>query len=296
MKIICPICNGYGETQQTDIDYDDCRKCNGTGKINKGMYYVIQENLFREYGFKALMEHLGRNNIDHEIVKYIPFSEKLEVKTNRKDVFFFGSSNAGMVAKKKYNWNPGHFINDNFTMENYLPAYKENMLNSDAKIMSIKEFKDMRTQDLKDGGVIIGFFARPLGDGKEFTGQTFNVEDWDEYTKDNSVLTEDVKILFAPIKTTQQEIRCWMIDGQPVTISQYKIGSRGNYLNMDHNDEAIIFARQMAKIYQPARAFCLDICLYDDEYKIVELGCINHCGFYDANMSKLIQGLENMVI
>jgi len=85
-----------------------------------------------------------------------------------------------------------------------------------------------------------------------------------------------------------------MIDGEPVTISQYKIGSRGNYLNMDHNDEAIIFAKKTAKIYQPDRAYCLDICLYNDEYYIVELGCINHCGFYDANMGKLIDSLESM--
>src|SRR5215831_15465831 len=102
------------------------------------MYYVIQENLFREYGFKFLIGHLNglifqqdgkREPVDFEVVKYIPFSEQLEVKTSRKDVFFFGSSNAGMVAKKKYDWNPGHFINENFTMEKYLPAFGEHMLN-----------------------------------------------------------------------------------------------------------------------------------------------------------------------
>jgi len=267
------------------------------------MYYVIQENLFREYGFKALKEHLDKlklfkanqdmlpgekfTDVDYEIVKYIPFSEQLEVKTNRKDVFFFGSSNAGMVGKRKYDWKPGHFINDNFTMEKYLPAYRENMLNSDADIYSIKDWvTEARNIAANE------FFARPLGDGKEFTGQVFTLGAWEDYTKGNTVLTPEVKIMFAPIKHTQQEIRCWMVNGEPVTISQYKIGSRGNYLNMDHNQEAILFAKQMAKIYQPAAAFCLDICLYQDEYKIVELGCINHCGFYDANMGKLIDSLE----
>lgn len=253
------------------------------------MYYVIQENLFKEYGFKTLVEHLEKMGIEHEFVKYIPFSETLEVKTDRKDVFFFGSSNAGMVAKKKYNWTPGHFINDNFTMEEYLPAYKENMLNNDGDIYSIDDWKiEARNVGASE------FFARPLGDGKEFTGQVFDLENWEKYTKGNTVLTGDTRILFSPVKRTQQEIRCWIVDHEPVTISQYKIGSRGNYLNMDHNEEAVLFARQMAKIYQPARAFCLDICLHDDEYEIVELGCINHCGFYDANMGKLIDALEKM--
>lgn len=265
------------------------------------MYYVIQENLFREYGYKALIEHLdilkwkwanklSDSEVNYEVVKYIPFSEKLEVKTDRKDVFFFGSSNAGTVAKKKYNWQPGHFINDNFTMEKYLPEFKGNMLNSDGMMYDPSELSE-RIRNLGWGHHT--WFIRPVDDGKAFTGQIFTGIQWFEYERDNDSL-KDIKILVASPKTTQQEIRCWMIDGEPVTISQYKIGSRGNYLNMNHNDEAIIFARKMAKIYQPARAYCLDICLYNDEYYIVELGCINHCGFYDANMEKLIDGLEKM--
>lgn len=31
---ICPICRGKGEVQQTDIDWDDCRRCNGTGQTD----------------------------------------------------------------------------------------------------------------------------------------------------------------------------------------------------------------------------------------------------------------------
>jgi DnaJ-class molecular chaperone len=29
----CPRCGGSGEVQQTDIDWDKCRTCNGSGKI-----------------------------------------------------------------------------------------------------------------------------------------------------------------------------------------------------------------------------------------------------------------------
>jgi hypothetical protein len=263
---------------------------------NYNMYYVIQENLFREYGFVALHNDLilrklyTKNKVDFEIVKYIPFSEQLEVKTDRKDVFFFGSSNAGMVAKKKYNWTPGHFINENFTMEKYLPAFGSYMLNSDGRIRTPNELCEA-IKSLHFG--LHTLFIRPVGDGKEFTGEVFTGAQWLEYAENNDSL-KGIRVLTASPKTTQQEIRCWMIDGEPVTISQYKIGSRANYLNMDHNDEAIIFARKMSKIFQPARAYCLDICLYNDEYYIVELGCINHCGFYDANMGKLIDGLEKM--
>ncbi len=252
------------------------------------MYYVLQNNLFHEYAFDSLLHHLQRGEIPYEIVKYIPFSGVLEdLKTDRKDVFFFGSGGCG-IATEKYGWNPGHLINENFTFKKYLCAYGDNLLNSDGDIYTIEDWKVESLNVAANE-----FFARPLGDGKEFTGQIFSLKAWNDYVKDNSVLTPDTEIFFAPIKDPiQQEIRCWIVDGKPVTISQYKIGRRPNYLNMDNNEEAILFATKMAKIFSPAKAYCLDICLYQDEYKIVELGCINHCGFYDANMSKLIQALE----
>lgn len=31
--IDCPVCNGRGECQQTDVDWDECRNCSGTGKV-----------------------------------------------------------------------------------------------------------------------------------------------------------------------------------------------------------------------------------------------------------------------
>src|SRR5260221_6615147 len=100
------------------------------------MYYVLQSNLFKEYGFKALKECLERSHLEYEIVKYVPFSDEMTVHYKGKDVFFFGSANTGKVVEK-YGWNPGHVHNENFTFEKYLPAYGENLLYGDRFIMSI---------------------------------------------------------------------------------------------------------------------------------------------------------------
>ena len=37
----------------------------------------------------------------------------------------------------------------------------------------------------------------------------------------------------------------------------------------------------------------MDVCLVDNEYKIVECGCINSCGWYLCNIPKLINALED---
>lgn len=253
------------------------------------MYYIIQENLFKEFHFNTLIEYLKRYNLEHEIVKYIPFAEDIQYGTDRKDVWCFGSVSMAKHAYK-YGWNPGSMYNANHDMELQYKYYGANLLNSDGYFINVGEELPPTLP--------FAFFARPTKDTKSFSGQLFTAESWNEWIKDlnesntKQQLSKETRILVAPLKTTQQEIRCWIVDGKPVTISQYKIGARVNYLNMDNNEEAVIYATKMAKLYSPAKAFVLDICLYQDEYKIVEINCINCSGFYDLSMSKLIQALE----
>ena len=182
-----------------------------------------------------------------------------------------GSVNAAMVLGQK-DWNPGIMYNDNHNFENYIKVFGSNLLNSDG---IIKEFKIM------DGPKDFKFFARPTRDTKIFESKTFT-----------DICNETKVLVSTPKDNIQQEIRCWIVDGEPVTMSQYKIGRRVNMLNMDNNQESYIFAKKMAKLFSPSRAYVLDICLYEDDYKIVEINCMNMSGFYDANMSKLIQSLE----
>lgn len=254
------------------------------------MYYVIQENLFREHHFSTLTGYLFRNNLDYEIVRYRPFLEDIPVQTDRKDVWFFGSINAGKVFKKR-DWNPGIIYNENFDFDVYLKKYGRELLNYDAKIQSFGHIPFMDRREL---------FIRPTHDTKTFESNLYTESQWDSYvleaveSKTAELIDAETKVMYAcPKHDIQQEIRCWVVDGKFVTASQYRIGRRIAMLNMDHNEEARIFVKDMCKIYMPAKAFVMDICLYEDEYKIVELGCINHCGFYDADMSKLIQALEN---
>lgn len=255
------------------------------------MYYVIQENLFKEYHFKTLIEHLNRHKLDYETVEYKPFIHEVRVRTDRKDVMFFGSVNAAMVLMHK-DWYPGIFYNEGHDFEVYLSKYGENLLNSDGIIL---EFGNEAFS--KD--VFLPRFIRPTRDTKIFESKVWHKDEWEIYIKEATKSGElnnirnQTKIMVSQPKEIQQEIRCWIIDGIPVTMSQYKIGRRVNMLNMDNNEEAYIFAKDMAKIYSPSRAFVLDICLHNDEYKVVEINCLNMSGFYDGNMSKLIQALEN---
>jgi hypothetical protein len=254
------------------------------------MYYIIQQNLFKEHHFGTLTSFLTRHGFEYEVVSYRPFEDPV-VKTDRKDVWIFGSFNMGFkLADRK--WSPGLIYDPNmFNFEEYLTHYGEHLLNSDGKIQRVGNIQDWGPGEK---------FIRPTHDTKTFDSNVYTEKQWEDYIFeicDNETLDEvrsqTGMFYCTPKGGIQQEIRCWIVDGKMVTCSQYRIGRRINMLNMDHNEDVRVFVKDMCKIYQPARAFVMDICLYNDEYKIVELGCIHHCGFYDANMGKLIESIEN---
>lgn len=254
------------------------------------MYYIVQENLFKERNFDILINYFINNKMDYEIIKWIPFQENLEIKTDRTDVLVFGGVSLTKVAIEK-KWKPGVFYNENHDMEIYMRHYGEHMLNSDGVVFSSHEELPTVLPNV--------FFARPTQDTKLFSGGLFSRKGWEEsmraYMELKKGLEHNVRIFAASDKEyIQKEIRCWVVDGKVVTASQYKLGNLVTTKNYDHEIEAINFAQKMVDIYQPSRAFVLDICLHQDTYKVVEINCINSAGFYDANMNKLIQAFEAM--
>ena len=97
----------------------------------------------------------------------------------------------------------------------------------------------------------------------------------------------EAKIQCSTIKNIQKEIRYWIVDGEIITNSLYKLGSSVIY--DEYNDEdALQFVKDMISIYKPATSFVIDICQVDNKWKIVEINCINCAGFYKANIGKLL--------
>jgi hypothetical protein len=254
------------------------------------MYYVVQENTFSEENYNVLIDTLDRFNIKYEIVKVKPFIEDFKFKAKRKDVFCFGSVKMARLAKK-YGWHPGSLLNENHDYRVYSKYYKENLLNYDSKI---QRFGDDINEDI--------FFVRPCEDTKFFTGKVYTKDEWISWKENfykigaETSLTDNTEIQVSTPKNITKEFRFWIVGGEVVTGSLYRMGGwirRSEIVD----DGALEFCKQMVKIYQLAEAFVMDICevLIDDkpEYKIIELGCLNSAGFYCANMPKLIDAIEN---
>jgi len=246
------------------------------------MYYVIQENVFRELHYDRILQTIDRLGLDYEVIS-LHQSETVNSSTKRKDVFCFGSIKLARLAAS-LNWHPGSLMNNNHDYQVYSTHWPTDLLNSDSTVQSFNslvQFDGLR-------------FIRPTKDSKLFTGKVFSLQEWLQTKQrlQKAGKSGEEMIQIAKPKTIYQEIRCWVVNQQVITASTYKVGTAVRYTEFIDED-GINFATQMARQFQPAGAFVLDICLTDNGWKIVEVNCINSAGFYAANLQKLIIALED---
>lgn len=259
----------------------------GSSPIEATMFYIIQENLFREEGHQKLINTLEKFNLGYELIKVKPFIEELEFDTTETNVFVFGSLKLARLSKK-YGWTPGAVVTENHDYNVYSEHYKDNLLNYDSRVVRFgDDFEWIYDQH----------FIRPCLDSKVFTGKVFNKSEWPQFKNHMlngghvTSLTEDTLIQVASPKYLTQEVRCWVVDGKIVTQSTYR---RGSFLVYDEivDADAIEFAQSMVDKFQLSPTFVIDVGLTKNGWKIIECGSTSCAGFYDANMQKLVEALE----
>jgi hypothetical protein len=240
------------------------------------MFYIIQENVFREQHYDMLEKSLNRMGRSHAKVRIFPFVEKIikledltlqdsgynvddlpEFDPGRKDIFVFGSIKLARIVKKK-GWSPGYMMNENHDYLVYKEHYKDNLLNYDSRIFKISDKFEWTPDERK--------FIRPTQDTKSFTGQVFYEQEWEEHMQHNlrnyksEIFNEETLIQVSSVKKIYKEIRFWVVDGKVITGSQYRLGNQTIY-DEYYEDEAKEFAQSMVDKFQLAKAFVIDVCL-----------------------------------
>ncbi len=200
------------------------------------MLWVVQTNLYtqniRGDLFNAL-ERLGINYLavevdNNKITPDIPEGNLEPIITN-------GSIMLSNIARNR-GWKPGSLLNDNFSYDVWAPHYSDLLLNKKAVVSSLK---DAQVFDDK-------VFARPILDNKTFNGQVFTKRDFlkfqDECLNFKSGRPHpDTQILLSKPKNIGQEHRHYIVDGQIVTSSRYKLSSQPNFIEgCDENVKEVV--------------------------------------------------------
>jgi hypothetical protein len=264
------------------------------------MHWILQDNLFNEANYSNLVEALERLRIPYDVVKVVPFSHGLPWEQRitplvnpQGRVMVSGSISLATLAADR-GWTPGSFHNANHDYQVWKQHMQGHLLNDEAIVAPLSEIPHV--WDV--------FFIRPTEDTKSFSGQKM---DWVQFEAwRNQVLNlkeyyttidANTMVMMAPLKKIYREARFFVVDGQVITGSTYKLGSRV-LATQEVPPTMWEYAERMVKIWGPARAYVMDLALTDDAddgyNKIVEYNCCNCAGFYEIDIQKWVMAIQQM--
>lgn len=250
------------------------------------MLWIIQKNLYNENRRGDLLNALERMGIDYLAVDVQnntitpDIDDSIPIITN-------GSIMLSNIARAR-GWSPGSMLNDNYSYDIWSQQYKELLLNKNAKISSLRDAVITAEQ----------VFVRPILDNKTFNGKVFSRDEFLQFQKDSlnyklGSPNPDIQVLISQPKKIGQEHRHYIVEGEVVTSSRYKLAGQPNF--SEGCDQAVLdVVNQAIQIWTPSPAFVLDTYIAGDKIGIVEIGCICHAGLYEANIMKLVNALDSM--
>jgi hypothetical protein len=257
--------------------------------------WVIQNNLGRnmDQNLEKLIGFLEVQGVKWEHIPHIPFDESpVEGIDSEGITLFYGSTGFVDRVSRMNRWKPGVFFNPpRFAFQALREGFGENLLNYGSEILTVQE---LLARDLDPKGV---WFIRPAHDTKAFTGalfETWEIKDWERILKDATwKFRYDTVIQVAEPKVIIRELRSFVVDGKVSTSSYYGHGM----MKQPVFPEDIEYAKEMAKVYQPADIYTLDTCLLENgERKVVETNCFNSSGFYWSDIHKLVADVNHFLL
>lgn len=186
------------------------------------------------------------------------------------------------------------FINSIDYDRNTFDQFYYNKLNLPLLNDDIKTFKYSEVKNIE---LTKSMFFKPTSDLKAFSativwgGETLESViksgTYQEFDEDNET------ILMTSLKEPEFEWRFFIVNNEVITGSQYfKDGSLNTAPFESIPLDVLGKAEEYAKLYTPADIFVMDLCLIKDEIKIVEYNCWNASGFYDSNLEKLFEAVQ----
>lgn len=237
------------------------------------MKWLIQPVKVEQDKIQELMDMLVKAGISYDIV----YPYQGEVLNSDKTPYVFNDNETYFVCgsypltRNVYK----HRKESVFSLEDYsfndiMNIFEHhNFVNHDAKIIHSKDIVWNEEE----------YFIRPANDDKAFNGGIYN----------SNTFNYEGNIVIAQLKHISKEHRFFVINSEIVTGSLYKMnGSFSSSPLID--DGAMKFAQEMVKKFNHP-GFVIDIATIDNEYKIMELNCLNAAGFYDINLYKLINAV-----
>lgn len=194
----------------------------------------------------------------------------------------------------------GFYDKETYAVSNYSKYLGEEFLNESYIIMPLSKLAN--TSDFTAniiGSYISNYaFIKPNSGFKSFTGDTVDYSDIGNHCRSllKMGVNENELCIISPSKDIETfEFRFWIINGEIITNSVYSWASLDNFDKIEPDNEMVDYVNKIIKDIK-IPAYTVDICILEDEFKVVEINNIYTSGTYDCDLEKLYIGLRNLAI
>jgi hypothetical protein len=148
-------------------------------------------------------------------------------------------------------------------------------------------------------------FIRPSNGYKTFAGQVINYSNFESELKNikRYIGEDNPLVLVSKCFKILEEYRFIIVEGEVVSgakyFDKYNMGTFEPYYNKPcvHDDiELIEYASNLAKLYQPDKAFTMDICKTYSGYRLLEINSFNCASMYGNNYSTVVEAINKLAI
>jgi hypothetical protein len=245
------------------------------------MKWVLQKNIWNEYGYHRFEDSISKEGIDFDIVNLIPFTETFSNVINFTPTHIFGSGRFVNVCRKL-----GYPTYKSFKpIEDFYP--KELWING--------EGEDIKWGDLPNYDYSIPKFIKPYTE-KFFTGKMIeSVNDLDKVQLASSFITDDDEemVRISDAVNISHEVRFYVIGGDVVTGSYYRVNGQTSHMVCPYATDSYVKCRQIIENHGSIDdAFVIDLGRVNNEWKIVELNNINSSGLYECDTDAIVRAFK----
>lgn len=194
---------------------------------------------------------------------------------------------------------------ENYECFNYYGYFGDYLLNSNYMMFGLNDVlrnKERIFDTLKTDKV----FIRPSNGFKSFAGQLLPKDRFDfEFnvlSHSYGGLDTNTLVLVSETQDIEEEYRFIVVNGEVISGSLYLDKSNRDDFNPYYDKvcedvNAIDFAIKMSKIYQPDKAYTIDVCrLGNGEYKLIELNSFFCASMYGNDYDKVVKSVNDLAI
>lgn len=241
--------------------------------------WLIQKNFYSDGSLKALLKALSSQKVEYRFIGLTDiknFSVPPECST---DVIVSGAVSMKEYSDR-YKFNPGSFMNGNFSTDIWIDKLGDKMLNSNAVICRLSDIS-IPEEELR--------FIRPIADTKHFTGGLFSKSMVETLKARPSV--SGISVAVSQPKEIYSEYRVFIVNNKVVTSSLYRLSGK-SFKSKTVPASILEFAEQVSNTWLPAETCVVDIAHSQDGLKIIEFNNFNGSAFYECDVTEIVKELK----